>query len=116
MRPGDIYWVNLSVASGREQMGRRPAIILQDETLAAENPLVIVLPITSAMAATRFTGTLVLEPDGKNHLRHTSIVLVFQIRAIDRRIIQEKIGEITPAQLTELYARLDALTGRPLTD
>jgi len=111
MKPGDIHWVELPSAFGREQAGRRPAVILQDEAYAGGNPLVTVLPITSATAATRFAGTLILEPDASNQLRQTSVVLVFQIRAVDRRIVQDKIGEVTPDQLTELYALLDRLTG-----
>jgi mRNA interferase MazF len=112
MKPGDIHWVQLPSGTGREQAGRRPAIILQDETFAGGNPLVTVLPITSAVAANRFAGTLLLQPNSTNHLRQTSVVLVFQIRAVDRGIIQDKIGEVTSAQLAELYDLLDALTGR----
>jgi mRNA interferase MazF len=115
MKPGDIYWVELPPASGREQIGHRPAVILQDEIFAGGNPLVTVLPITSSIAATRFAGTLIVEPDETNHLWQASVVLVFQIRSVDRRIVKEKIGEVTPDQLTELYALLDSLTGRPLT-
>jgi mRNA interferase MazF len=113
MKPGDIHWVELPLASGREQSGRRPAVIFQDELYAAGNPLVTVFPITSAIAATRFAGTLILEPDEINHLRQTSVALVFQIRAVDRRIVQERIGEVTTDQLTELYTLLDRLIGHP---
>ena len=113
MKPGDIHWVELPSTSGREQSGRRPAIILQDESYAAGNPLVTVCPITSAIAAARFAGTLVLEPDDTNHLSQTSVALVFQIRAVDRRIVHERIGEVTPDHLTELYTLLDRLIGRP---
>ena len=115
MKPGDIVWVELPAASGREQSGRRPAIILQDEAYASGNPLVTVIPITSAVAATRFAGTLVLEPNAINHLRQTSVALVFQIRAVDRRIVGEKIGEVMPDQRTEIYTLLDRLTGHPRT-
>ena len=112
MKPGDIHWVELQHTSGREQSGRRPAVIMQDEAFAAANPLVTVFPITSAIASMRFAGTLLLEPDESNHLSQTSVVLVFQVRAVDRRIVRERIGEVTPEQLAELYDLLDHLTGR----
>ena len=114
MRPGAVYWAALPPASGREQSGRRPAVILQDESYAAGNPLVTVLPVTSAGAVARFAGTLAIEPDETNHVRQSSVVLAFQIRAVDRRAVQEKIGAVTPEQLTEIYALLDRLTGRPI--
>ncbi len=68
MKPGDIHWVELPRGSGHEQVGRRPAIILQDETYASELPLVIVVPLTGALAAARFAGTLPVEPDEGNGL------------------------------------------------
>ena len=113
MNPGDIYWVELPAVSGREQAGRRPAVILQNEDFASANPLVIVIPITSARAATRFAGTMVVEPTQSNGLSLTSVVLAFQIRAIDRRFLGDWIGHITSDQLGDLYTLLDQLTGRP---
>jgi len=114
VNPGDIYWVEFAGGGGHEQAGRRPAIVLQDDTYAGDLPLVIVVPLTGATAATRFAGTLAIEPDENNHLRKTSVALVFQIRAVDRRAIAEQIGAITAEQLAELNTLLDKLTGRIL--
>lgn len=113
MIPGDIYWVEFATGAGHEQAGRRPAILLQDDSYAADVPLVVVVPLTGATAATRFAGTLLIEPDESNRLRKPSVALIFQIRAVDRRAIAESIGAITAAQLTEIYALLDRLTGQP---
>jgi hypothetical protein len=68
----------------------------------------------AALAANsaRFAGTLTIEPDETNHLSRTSVALVFQIRAVDRRIIQEQIGAITSEQRAEIYALLARLTGQ----
>jgi mRNA interferase MazF len=115
MNPGDIYWVELPHASGHEQAGRRPALVLQDESYSGGLPLVIVVPLTGATSAARFAGTLTIEPDETNHLNRASVALVFQIRAVDCRIVQEKIGEITSEQLAEIYALLDRLTGHNIT-
>ena len=57
MSVGDIHWVELPNVGGREQAGRRPAIILQDDTYAGSLPTAIVVPLSSAMAALRFPGT-----------------------------------------------------------
>ena len=48
MTPGEIHWVDLPPADGREQSGRRPAIILLDDAYAGRLPVVLVVPITSA--------------------------------------------------------------------
>ena len=112
MNPGDIHWVALPAGTGHEQVGRRPAILLQDELYAGGIPLLIVIPLTGATAASRFAGTLLIEPDEQNGLRKTSVALVFQIRAIDRSIVQEKIGTVTRETLEDIYALLDRLTGR----
>ncbi len=112
MNPGDIFRVEFAASGGHEQAGRRPAIILQSDAYAANSPLVIVVPLTGATAATRFAGTLTIEPDDTNHLRRTSVALVFQIRAVDRSVIAGRIGAITDSQRATLYAELNQLTGQ----
>ena len=112
MTPGDIHWVELPSLSGHEQAGRRPAIVLQDDTYAGGSPLVVVVPLTGAVAVARFAGTLTLEPDAANGLAKTSVVLVFQVRAIDRRIVRERIGAVSPETLAALHVLLDRLMGR----
>jgi mRNA interferase MazF len=116
VKPGDIFWVELPSDSGHEPSGRRPAIVLQDEEYAVGLPMVVVVPITGATAAGRFAGTLTIEPDDTNGLRKTSVALVFQVRAIDRRIIREQIGSLSDETLAEIYGLLDSLTGRQRSD
>jgi hypothetical protein len=54
------YWVELPDSGGREQAGRRPAIILQNDMYAASLPTVLVVPLSSAIAALRFPGTALI--------------------------------------------------------
>ncbi|MBV9850364.1 MAG: type II toxin-antitoxin system PemK/MazF family toxin [Armatimonadetes bacterium] len=112
MRPGDIHWVELSPAGGHEQVGRRPAIVLQDHAYAGALPLVIVVPLTGATAASRFAGTLLLVPTAENGLRQESVALVFQVRALDRRDLGERLGAVGEAALAEIHSLLDRLMGR----
>ena len=60
----------------------------------------------------RFAGTALIQPTTENGLRQASAALVFQLRAIDRRRIQERIGCVGAAVLNEIFAELDKLTGR----
>lgn len=109
---GDIHWVELPAANGREQRGRRPAVILQDDQYAGGLPVVLVVPLTTARAAMRFAGTALILPTAENGLRQASVALVFQLRAIDRHRVQERIGSVGTAVLHEIFAGLDKLTGR----
>jgi mRNA interferase MazF len=111
VKPGDLHWVELPATSGHEQAGRRPALILQDDTLAESLPVVIVVPLTSAVAAARFPGTLRIDANPENGLQKPSVILVFQIRALDRRRLRERIGEIQPDELEKVHQLLQRLTG-----
>jgi mRNA interferase MazF len=108
---GDIHWIQLPAANGHEQGGRRPAVILQDDHYAGGLPVVLVIPLTTARGAMRFAGTLLIRPTAENGLPQASVALVFQLRAIDRRRVQERIGSIGETVLREVLAELDKLTG-----
>jgi mRNA interferase MazF len=109
---GDIHWIDLPAVNGHEQRGRRPAVILQDDHYAGELPVVLVVPLTTTRAAMRFAGTTLNRPTAENGLRQVSVALVFQLRAIDRRRVQERIGSVSAEVLHEMFAELDKLTGR----
>ena len=109
MNIGDIRWVELPDVGGREQAGRRPAIILQDDNYAASLPTTIVVPLSSAMAALRFPGTAQVKATDSSGLRTDSVALVFQIRAIDRSRIKEPIGAVSKLELAEIRLELAKL-------
>jgi mRNA interferase MazF len=111
---GDIHWVDLPVANGREQRGRRPAVVLQDDDYGGNLPVVLVVPLTTARATMRFAGTTLIHPTAANGLRQASVALVFQIRAIDRRRIQERIGTVSAEVLNAIYEEFGKLTGRSM--
>jgi mRNA interferase MazF len=112
VRVGDIHWVDLPAANGREQRGRRPAVVVQDDDYGGDLPVVLVVPLTTARAAMRFAGTTLIYPTAENGLRQASVALVFQIRAIDRRRIQECIGTVNAEVLNAMFEELGKLTGR----
>jgi mRNA interferase MazF len=112
MSRGETFWVELPPANGREQVGRRPSVIVQDETYAATSPLVIVVPLTGAVAASRFPGAVLVDPTPQNGLERPSVALVFQVRAIDRRRVNGKIGALDTEALSRVFEALDRLTGR----
>ena len=112
MSVGDIHWVALPAVNGREQRGRRPAVVFQDDDYGGNLPVVLVVPLTTARAAMRFAGTTLIRPTAANGLRQVSVALVFQLRAIDRRRIQERIGTVSAEVLNTMFEELGKLTGR----
>ena len=111
MTIGEIHWVDLPDTSGREQAGRRPAIIIQNDGYAGSLPTVLVIPLSSAIAALRFPGTAPVKADKTSGLRTDSVALVFQLRAIDRGRIKEKIGVVSESDVLEIRSELAKLLG-----
>jgi mRNA interferase MazF len=109
---GDIHWIELPPGTGHEQSGRRPAVVVQDQSYAGVLPVVLVVPLTTATATLRFPGTVLIHPDSDNGLREPSVALVFQLRAIDRRRIGGRIGAVNASGLAQICAALDKLMGR----
>jgi mRNA interferase MazF len=77
-------------------------VVVQDDTYGGDLPVVLVVPLTTARAAMRFAGTTLIRPTVENGLREVSVALIFQIRAIDRRRMQERIGTVHAEVLYQL--------------
>jgi len=110
---GDLYWVNLPDRGGREQRGRRPAIIWQDIQAFLNLPTVVTIPLTSRLDALRFAATVRIVPSSANGLTTPSVAFVFQVGATDIRRIQQRLGRLedeTLTQIAELAKRLQKLT------
>ncbi len=111
MKTGDIHWIELPDVGGREQSGKRPAVIMQSDSYAGSLPTTIVIPLSSAMAALRFPGTAQVKATEASGLRVNSVALVFQIRAIDRNRIKEFLGSVASTELLEIRAEMSKLFG-----
>ena len=85
-------------ANGHEQIGIRPSIVLSE----TEANIAIVIPLTSNVQALRFPHTIEIKPSNKNGLSVISVALVFQIRAIDKKRLKKKIGELEDKTINEV--------------
>lgn len=101
MNFGDLFWVTLPDRDGREQSGRRPAIIWQDTALFSL-PTVLVIPLSAQRGVLRFPATLLIQPTADNGLAVPSAALVFQLGACDVRRVENKIGELDASDLQQL--------------
>lgn len=98
MKKGDVFIVELPLASGHEQVGTRPAIVLAD----TKSPVIVVIPLTSNLQALRFPFTFLVTPSKTNGLDADSVALVLHIRAIDRKRLKNKIGFLEKAIIKEI--------------
>lgn len=114
MNNGDIHWVNLPIVGGREQRGRRPAIVIQDEKVGEKLPTVFVVPLTSSQRAMRFAGTTLIAATEDSGLKNDSVALVFLALAIDRSRVDERAGTVSIAERAEVQKQLRILTGESL--
>ena len=112
MKVGEVYWVDFPSRGGREQGGRRPAIVLQGTAASATLPTVLCVPLTSQIDALRFPGTVLVEADTSNGLRRASVALVFQLTAIDRRNISMRLGSVSASVMAGIWQALDELGER----
>jgi mRNA interferase MazF len=113
MNIGDIYTVEIPVSDGHEQAGTRPAIVVQAPQFENQLPTVLIVPLTSQSAAQSFPGTFLVQPDSENGLTRTSVVLVFQLRAIDKRRVRHKIGRLSTSYLAQLRQQVQILLQLP---
>ncbi|PHJ61838.1 hypothetical protein VF14_19485 [Nostoc linckia z18] len=100
MARGDILLVGLPESDKREQKGNRPAIAVQTDV--ATSPMLMIVPVTSSLSALRFPFTIRIEASEQNGLTLPSVAMVFQLRAIDRKRIIQKIGELELQYLTQV--------------
>jgi len=97
MARGDILRVDLPTSPGNlmhEQVGSRPAIVVQTDITDVNLPTTVIIPMTSNLNALRYPHTFRIDPSNLNGLIKPSVLLVFQLRAIDKRRLGEKIGRL----------------------
>lgn len=107
MKKGEIWLVELPSADGREQLGTRPALVLKE----TEVNIAIIIPLTSNLQALRFPHTVEIKPSKKNGLNSISVAMVFQIRAIDKKRLKNKIGDLEDYILKESDKLLRKMLG-----
>ncbi len=93
VKRGDIYYADLSPVVGSEQGGMRPVLIVQNDTGNKHSPTVIAAAITSQIGKARLPTHIELEARSFG-LTRDSVVLLEQIRTIDKRRLRERMGRV----------------------
>ncbi len=101
VRRGDIYYADLSPVVGSEQGGTRPVLIVQNDTGNRHSPTVIAAAITSQTGKAR-RPTHIGITGGSVGLSKDSIILLEQIRTIDKRRLREHMGRLDEGQMQQV--------------
>ena len=93
IRRGDIYYADLSPVVGSEQGGVRPVLIVQNDVGNKYSPTVIAAAITSQRDKTKLPTHIRVTADDCG-LAKDSIVLLEQVRTIDKQRLKERMGQL----------------------
>lgn len=112
VRRGDIYYADLSPVVGSEQGGLRPVLIIQNDTGNRYSPTVIAAAITSRLDKSRLP-THIGVPAGENNcgLSCDSVILLEQVRTIDKRRLKERIGHLDDGAIARVNAAISVSFG-----
>ena len=88
---GEIYYAELSPVVGSEQGGVRPVLVIQNDVGNKYSPTVIVAAITSKLSKAKLPTHIELDKD-KYNLPKDSVVLLEQIRTLDKMRLKEKVS------------------------
>ena len=106
---GDIYYADLRPVVGSEQGGIRPVVILQNNVGNQYSPTVIAAPITTKKKPRIPTHVCLERQVGK--LRCGAVILVEQIRTIDKSRLTNRIGALNDLELQKVNHALEISVG-----
>ena len=105
VRRGEIYLVSFDPTLGAEIQKTRPALVVQNDIANRYSPITIVAAITSTVD-TRPRPTKVLVKAAEGGLSGDSMVLLNQIRSVDKRRLLKRLGKLSPVTLEDVNRAL----------
>jgi len=100
---GDVVWLAFDPQAGREQAGRRPALVLSPQNYNKKTNLLVCCPMTSQIKGYPFE--VLADVDGIQ-----SVVLSDQVKSLDWKIRKAKYkGQVAPEVLVEVRAKIKSL-------
>lgn len=105
VKRGDIFYADLSPVVGSEQGGIRPVIIIQNDIGNKYSPTVIVAAITSQINKAKLPTHVEISSE-EYGLNKDSVVLLEQIRTLDKKRLKEKIGHMSDEDMVKVKEAL----------
>ena len=110
IKKGDLYFADLSPVTGSEQGGIRPVLVVQNDVGNKYSPTIIVAAVTSRRNKADLPTHVEIAADG-NGLSKNSVILLEQLRTIDKTRLKERIGTIDRNRLPEVNEALSVSVG-----
>ncbi|MBQ3417355.1 MAG: type II toxin-antitoxin system PemK/MazF family toxin [Ruminococcus sp.] len=110
IKRGDIYYADLSPVVGSEQGGVRPVLIVQNDVGNRYSPTVIAAAITSRQTKANLPTHIPIKAKNTGLLTD-SVVLLEQIRTIDKRRLREKMGSVGEGSMQEINQAISVSFG-----
>jgi len=107
---GDIFYADLNPVIGSEQGGIRPVLILQNDIGNKYSPTTIVAAITSRIKKAKLPTHVELEAS-KYNLERDSVILLEQVRTIDKRRLREQIAHLDDETMQKINRALQISLG-----
>ena len=112
VKRGDIYYADLSPVVGSEQGGLRPVLIIQNDIGNRYSPTVIAAAITSRMGKTKLPTHIDIYAE-RAGLAKDSVILLEQIRTLDKRRLKEKMGHLDEGLMDQVNTAIAVSFGLP---
>lgn len=110
IRRGDIYYADLSPVVGSEQGGVRPVLIVQNDVGNKYSPTVIAAAITSRTDKSKLPTHIDVFAD-KFGLEKNSVILLEQIRTLDKKRLREKMGHLDESVMDKVNSAISVSFG-----
>lgn len=105
IKRGELYYADLSPVVGSEQGGVRPILIVQNDTGNKYSPTIIAAAVTSKLNKAKLPTHIELNAR-EFGLMKDSVILLEQIRTLDKRRLKERIGELPPITMQKVNTAL----------
>lgn len=100
VRRGEIYYADLGSGEGSEQNGIRPVVVIQNDIGNRYSPTVIVAVLTSKINKAKLPTHV--DIDGEDYNMRSSVILLEQIRTIDKKRLKERICSLEPKDISRI--------------
>ncbi len=101
IKRGELYYADLSPVVGSEQGGIRPVLVVQNDVGNKYSPTVIAAAVTSKINKAKLPTHIEL-PSSDYGLARDSVILLEQIRTLDKRRLKERIGELNELTMSKV--------------
>ncbi len=110
VKRGDLYYADLSPVIGSEQGGVRPVIVIQNDVGNKYSPTIIIAAVTSQINKAKLPTHIEIKAHNFG-LTKDSVVLLEQVRTIDKKRLKEKIGHFNDEAMEKIDSALKTSLG-----